>query len=283
MIKRRTALPVPKPVDKSGAVSWIHFGDLHMGTRDADNFRDLSQLVSEVNGIGDGSFNFAYVPGDNADHGTAEEYELVREALDLLQLPWFAIVGDHDVHPRSHANFLRHMMPMPFYMFECGDCRFFALDAFASDNPKTFDLSMDQVEWLLGELQVAGRAKKHCVLFLHCYPSELKATAKPLCELIRKHDVLLVDMGHTHYNEIAHDGRTLYTVTRSTGQIEEGPVGFSVTNIDKGIVSWRFKALGEWPLVMITSPGDERLQTHHGIPNVTDGKLKVRVKSFLAK
>jgi Icc protein len=50
-------------------------------------------------------------------------------------------------------------------------------------------------------------------------------------------------MGHTHYNELANDGRTLYTATRSTGQIEEGPVGFSVTNIDGDVISWKFLPL----------------------------------------
>jgi 3',5'-cyclic-AMP phosphodiesterase len=74
---------------------------------------------------------------------------------------------------------------------------------------------------------------------------------------MREHHVLMVDMGHTHYNEIANDGRTIYAATRSTGQIEEGPVGFSVANIDGGVVSWKFVPLGEWPLVMITTPADQ--------------------------
>jgi 3',5'-cyclic-AMP phosphodiesterase len=46
-------------------------------------------------------------------------------------------------------------------------------------------------------------------------------------------------MVHTHYNEIAYDGHAIYTATRSTGLIEEGPVGFSVTNLDHGVVSCR--------------------------------------------
>ena len=44
--------------------------------------------------------------------------------------------------------------------------------------------------------------------------------------------VALVDMGHTHYNELANDGRTIFAATRSTGQIEEGPVGYSIATID---------------------------------------------------
>jgi len=88
-------------------------------------------------------------------------------------------------------------------------------------------------------------------------------------------------MGHTHYNEIANSGRTLYTATRSTGQIEEGPVGFSITNLDHGVVSWRFKPLGEWPLVMITSPTDERLATNQGAAAQLEVKrLAVRVKAW---
>ena len=51
------------------------------------------------------SISFVYLPGDNADHGSAEEYELVREAMDRLVVPWYAIVGDHDVHTKSLANF----------------------------------------------------------------------------------------------------------------------------------------------------------------------------------
>ena len=67
-------------------------------------------------------------------------------------------------------------------------------------------------------------------------------------------------MGHTHYNELANDGRTIFAATRSTGQIEEGPVGYSVVTLDGGIVSWRFKPLDDaFPFVVITAPADHRL------------------------
>jgi hypothetical protein len=65
------------------------------------------------------------------------------------------------------------------------------------------------------------------VVFLHLYPSELETRADELSGLLREHGVLLVEMGHTHYNELANDGHIIYTATRSTGQIEEGPPGFS--------------------------------------------------------
>ncbi len=117
--------------------------------RQEQNYRDFVLLVEEVNRVMANSLNFAYLPGDNADHGKLDEYELVRLALDHLTLPWFAIVGDYDVHPNNHGRFARFMMPESFYRFEVGSYRFLALDAFASNHPKVFDISQEQLESLV--------------------------------------------------------------------------------------------------------------------------------------
>ena len=99
MTSRRSALPVARMPDSTGIVSWVHFGDLHMTTRAEENYRDFCSLIDEINDVMADSLSFGYLPGDNADHGERAEYALVREGLDRLNLPWFAIVGDHDVHP----------------------------------------------------------------------------------------------------------------------------------------------------------------------------------------
>jgi 3',5'-cyclic-AMP phosphodiesterase len=272
---------VPRAADVAGIVSWVHFGDLHMTGREQDNHRDLQRLVGEVNAHMSDSISFVYLPGDNADHGTEEEYELVREAIDRLVVPWYAIVGDHDVHNKSLETFKRYLMPAPVYAFEVSDYRFLALNAFASENSEIFDLSEEQLSWLERALEEVQLSRKRSVLLLHCYPSDLSRTASLLRSLVHDHNVLLVDMGHTHYNEIAHDGHAIYTATRSTGQIEEGPVGFSVTNLDQGVVSWRFKPLGNWPFVMITTPADKRLISDPSAANqVVRDVISVRAKTW---
>jgi hypothetical protein len=100
--------------------------------------------------------------------------------------------------------------------------------------------------------------------------------------LFKRHRVLAVDMGHTHYNELANDGHTIYAATRSTGQIEEGPVGFAVAAVDRDVVSWRFKALDDaWPLVLITSPADRRLVTNpESADQVVHGQFDVRALAW---
>jgi len=262
--------------DAAGVISWIHVGDLHMTKAGEQNHLDLTEIVKEVNRAFAGSVSFVFLPGDVADDGSRAAYAVVRGELDRLNVPWCAIIGDHDVHEKSFANFLEAMSERTHYAFTVGPVRFVAMNAFDVPDPESFALSAEQLAWVKRELQAATDAGQSSVLLLHCYPSDLKAGGSELMEVLRNFDVRLIDMGHTHYNEIANDGRTLYCATRSTGQIEEGPVGYSVTNIDGDVVSWRFVELGKLPVVVITSPSDERLQTDRS--KTPQGNLRVRAK-----
>ena len=249
----------PHPPDAAGVLSWVHIGDLHMRKGGEQNDLDLRAIVHRVNTAFADSISFVFLPGDNADHGDLPAYAVVRQSLDRLQVPWCAIVGDHDVEEKSLGNFRTALAEQIYYAFTIGDVRFLALNAFDKPDPKSFSVSAAQLRWTEHQLHEATEQNQLIVLLLHCYPSDLKEGGEELKRLIAKFKVKLVDMGHTHYNEISHDGKTIYTATRSTGQIEEGPVGFSVTNIDNGVVSWRFLELGDRPAVIITSPADERL------------------------
>jgi predicted phosphodiesterase len=269
----------PESPDAAGVLSWVHIGDLHMTRVGERNDIDLQAIVEDINAVFAGSISFVYLPGDVADDGSRAAYAVVRQSLDRLKVPWCAIVGDHDVHEKSFANFIGTMGAATHYAFTVGKVRFVALNAFDIPDPGSFAVLPEQMQWIEQQLHEASEQGQNTILLLHCYPSDLKSGREQLIELARKHDVRLIDMGHTHYNEIGNDGRTLYTATRSTGQIEEGPVGFSVTNIDNGIVSWRFLELGELPAVVITSPSDERLLTKSDqIGGTAEESLRLRAK-----
>jgi predicted phosphodiesterase len=266
----------PQSPDAAGVVSWVHIGDLHMTRAGEQNHLDLAKIVDEVNHACTHAVSFVYLPGDVADDGSRAAYAVVRGELDRLKLPWRAIIGDHDVHEKSFANFNEAMSTETRYAFTAGSVRFIAMNAFDVPHPASFTVDPDQLAWLQQRLREATDAQQLKVLLLHCYPSDLKVGGPELTELLREFDVCLVDMGHTHYNEISNDGHTLYSATRSTGQIEEGPVGYSITNIDGDAVSWRFVELGRLPVVIITSPVDERLATKSN--EAIQGTLKVRAK-----
>ena len=272
---------LPGDPDAAGIVTWVHVGDLHMTRAGEQNHRDLLSIVQEINEVFAGSIAFVYLPGDVADDGSAAAYAVVRDALDRLQAPWCSILGDHDVHEKSFANYLAAMMPEKHYAFAVGPVLFIALNAYDIPEPPSFAMLPEQLDWLQHSLARAQQEGRKVVLLLHCYPSDLKQGGDRLSELVRDPVVRLVDMGHTHYNELANDGTTLYSATRSTGQIEEGPVGFSITNMDGDVISWKFVESGDLPVVMITSPADERLLTGQMIANPAPGQpIVLRAKAW---
>ena len=266
----------PRSPDAAGVVSWVHFGDLHMTRAGEQNHHDLAEIVNEVNRAFAHAASFVFLPGDVADDGSRSAYAVARQELDRLNLPWCAIIGDHDVHEKSFANFREAMSEQTHYSFTVGNTRFLAMNAFDVPEPPSFTVLPEQLKWAEEELQLATKNSQTKVILLHCYPSDLKVGGEEVSRLVRQYSVRLMDMGHTHYNEIANDGRTLYSATRSTGQIEEGPVGYSVTNIDGNVVSWRFIELGKLPIAVITSPSDERLLTRSS--ELPQANVKVRAK-----
>ena len=82
-------------------------------------------------------------------------------------------------------------------------------------------------------------------------------------------------MGHTHYNELAHDGRTLYASARSVGQNEDGSVGYAVAAIDGAVTSWRFKALDR-ALPVHDDHEPRRPAPRHGAPRRRRPEITVR-------
>jgi 3',5'-cyclic-AMP phosphodiesterase len=241
---------------------FLQLGDLHVTDAGLQNHLDLRRILEEVNANTGGKIDFVFLPGDNADDGTPEQFRIVRDELSRLIAPWHAIPGDHDFKPGSLKNFYRGLQVRDLpYVTEISGCRCIFLDIVSrGTGGPDFRLGAARVVWLRGQLDDARRDGKTAAVFMHGYPADLSEEGAELAAMFDESPVALVSMGHTHYNEISNDGRTVYAATRSTGQIEEGDVGFAFTAIDRGVVSWRFKPLqSPWPFVMITSPADRRL------------------------
>lgn len=88
-------------------VAWLHIGDLHGSPEDGwESVAALSRIVETVRTqVPAGALDFAFLPGDNADHGEPEQYRRIAAVLRRLDLPCHAIPGDHDFEPGSLARF----------------------------------------------------------------------------------------------------------------------------------------------------------------------------------
>ena len=257
------ALSATTTILNPGVVSWVHFADLNITTDDQQNYADFKTIIQGIDQYIRNGVNFALLPGDNAYDCTESTYQLIKQAADQLLVPLYAIPGERD-HKGGTALYNQYLEPVNYQSFTADCYHFVFLDVMSG-------ISDAQNSWLTNDLDIAAKAGLKSVIFMHSYDqtSELK-------DVIQRDNVIMVDAGHTHFNDIANDGNTIYAATRSLSQLTEGPAGYSIINLDSGVVSWKFKTLGNWPFVMITTPADKVLII--GGSQIVKGEVDVRAK-----
>lgn len=255
----------------TGSIAWLHVGDLHADA--ADGWLGVERLGAIVSGIAEHGVaaDFLFLPGDNANHGTAEQYSRIVDALAPLDLPWRVIPGDHDFEPGDLLAYEAAILPVnrPRAEVIAGHrCVFLDIVSAGAGGPD-FRLAMGERRRLGEELARATAEGTPPLAFLHAYPGDLAADGADVARVIADTGIAFVDTGHTHYNELLNDGRTVYGAARSTAQIEEdgGSAGLATVCVHDGVPSWRFRALPTpWPAVQIVSPCDLRLATRIADP-----------------
>lgn len=249
------------------SLTWIHIGDLHMDEASGWESRDrLAAIVAQINEhVGDAA-DFVFLPGDNANHATPDQYRAIIDTLAPLRAPYRVIPGDHDFEDGDlaayDAAFPKANRP-EVEVIAGHRCIFLDIVSSGAGGPD-FRLTMHHRNRLLEELARAEAEGQTPVVFMHAYPGDLAADGEEIARTLADARVAFVDTGHTHYNELLNDGRVVYGATRSTGEIEEGGgrPGFSIVTVHGGVPSWRFKETGgDWPFVQIVTPADIRLVT----------------------
>jgi len=247
-------------VNSPPPLRFLHIGDLHITAAGLPNHLDLRRIIDEINRHGAGHLDFVVLPGDTANDGSPDQFQIVRDEMARLGVPWRAIPGDHDFKPRSLDAFYQGLgvRSLP-YAVEVSGCRCLFLDVVSDgEGGPDFRLGSQQLEWLRRQLDAAARDGRNAVVFMHTYPADLGDYAETLTALFDQAPVRLVDMGHTHYNELANDGRTIYAATRSTGEIEEGEVGLAPAGFRPLGCTIRAAAFGEVPVAEAAFRIDER-------------------------
>jgi 3',5'-cyclic AMP phosphodiesterase CpdA len=163
--------------------------------------------------------------GDLTDHGTAEEYALLREILGALEIPLFLVPGNHD-----EVDVLRAEYGTPGYARDSFDyvvdefpVRLLALDSTVAGRHDG-EIDAAQLAWL--DATLTAGPDRPTLLFLHHPPFETGVWwmdcigltgARELEAVVRRHpQVRLVVSGHVHRPVTTTWGTTIVSVAPST-------------------------------------------------------------------
>jgi len=263
------------------AVVFVVPGDLHLTKPDLENHRTALWMVDEVNGLV--RPDFVQFIGDNAQHAADEEYRLFRDVADRLRVPWYAIVGDHDVHGDPEARGFRARVGETVGALSLRGFRFVRLD---TQQARPCGLSAGQVDWFRGQVDDALRAGERVVIFQHNYPYQIwEDFAGPGVDdwraVVQTRRVAAIFTGHTHYWQVANDGRNVVVATRSIGDPEGGPPGYTLGCVRGDDLAVTYRSVqDQGPFVLVTHPRERLLCT--GPAHVVRGADHVRARVWPA-
>ena len=267
---------------RDAPVTFVVPGDLHLTEAGLDNHRVASWMVDEVNALV--RPDFVQFIGDNVQDATDDQFRLFLELAGRLEAPHHVLVGDHDVHDDAAAvGFGRHVGGT-FGASSIGGFRFLRLN---TQESRPVGLSPGQVGWFRAEVDAAIARGERVVVFQHNYPYQIwEDFAGPGVdawrEVVQTRRIGAIFAGHTHYGQVANDGRNVAIATRSIGDPEGGPPGYTLAHVHGEDLAITYRtAEDRGPIALITHPRDRLLAT--GPAHVVRGPGRALVRTWSAR
>jgi Icc protein len=97
--------------------------------------------------------------------------------------------------------------------------------------------------------------------------------------VVQTRRIAAIICGHTHYWQVANDGRNVVVATRSIGDPEGGPPGYIIAYLHGDDLALTYRSIEDHgPVVLVTLPRDALLAT--GPQHVIAGPDQIRVQTW---
>jgi len=258
-------------------ITFVWPGDLHLESPDRPNYKAALWMADEVNELI--RPDFIQFAGDNVQHARDDEWKLFQNVTSQLKMPFHALVGDHDAHHDPGCRAYQARLGPTYHAFGLSGYRFICLNTMQF---RPLGLSDEQVIWFRYEVDAAMARGERIVVFQHHYPFQIwEDFAGPGIEawrdVVQTRPITALFAGHTHYGQIANDGRNVYLATRSIGDPEGGPAGYAVVHLDGDEIATAYRSMEDrGPIVLITHPRRMILATKpaHIVTGPTEGRVR---------
>jgi 3',5'-cyclic-AMP phosphodiesterase len=260
-------------------VTFVWPGDLHLESSDRPNYQTALWMAKEINEVV--KPDFVQFAGDNVQHARDNEWELFKDVTSRLTMPFHAVVGDHDAHHDPGCHSYQARLGATYHAFTVGDYRFICLN---TNQFKPVGLSDEQVIWFRYEVDAAIARGERVIVFQHNYPFQIwEAYAGPGIEewrnVMQTRPITALFAGHTHYGQMANDGRNIYVTSRSIGEPEGGAAGYALVHLDEDDLAVTYRNYeSRGPIALITRP--RRLILATSAAHIVTGPAEALVRGW---
>jgi hypothetical protein len=249
-----------KPSDSP--VTFVVPGDLHLTKAGRENHRVALWAIEEISDLI--RPDFVQFIGDNVQDATEDQFRLFDDLRARLAVPHHALVGDHDVKDDPEARGFHAHVGETFGRCSLRRFRFIRLN---TQQARPLGLSPEQVNWFRDEVDSARATGYRVIIFQHNYPYQIwEDFAGPGIDewraIVQTRRIEAIICGHTHYGQVANDGRNVVVATRSIGDPEGGPPDYTICHAHGDDLATTYRSVEDsGPVVLVTHPRDKLLAT----------------------
>lgn len=162
-------------------------------------YDEQERFVKKVNSLK--NVDLVLLAGDISDFGLLQEFKWVHKRLSALRVPYFGVIGNHDMVANGRQIFQQMFGPLN-YSFVYGGIKFIAHNTNGLEAP---DEHIPDMGWLTRELQNTEKAD-YLITVSHVPPFNAvefgTESVKPYTDLLQNTPNLLISLhGHVHQHQ----------------------------------------------------------------------------------
>ncbi len=175
------------------------FTDIHTGTATAP--KDLMNAINDVNSRND--IDFVLVNGDVTELGTNAQLDEVKGRLDKLNVPYYAIAGNHETKWSESGNtYFSAVFGDNKYTFEHKGVRFIAVTSGPLLRMGDGHVSPYDMRWIKSTLESMPDKNTPVIFATHFQLMDDMDVAEDIISMLCPYNVLVSLCGHGHRNRI---------------------------------------------------------------------------------
>ncbi|MGE4565610.1 MAG: PQQ-binding-like beta-propeller repeat protein [Victivallaceae bacterium] len=240
---------LPLPAAKLAVLADVHVSPGN------PNAAALAKVIGEIN---QGSYDAVLVPGDLTNNGDEAEFDTVKALLDQLNVPCFAIPGNHETtwSPSAGQGWFRRW-PSDRILADVGDVRLIGFATGPEMKMGDGFVRSDDLAWLK-QMLAENSGKKELIVFCHYPLVPGLGNCREVSALLRPANVAAVISGHLHRSRVYDYDGVPGIVGRSLLSGTAEPAGYAEIETTPDKIIYREKIPGEkgYALVRELKRGD---------------------------
>lgn len=171
--------------------------DTHVGGQTGAT--DLYRTISDINSLSD--IDFVIVSGDVTEFGAYDELRTAKCFLDELEVPYYAIPGNHDANwSESGTNDFNRVFGGDTFGFEYGGFHFIGLASGPNMRMSPGQIPRENLTWFFKYIE--GIDENEPIIYINHYPMDNSLNNWfEVMDALRPYNVKLMLCGHGHINK----------------------------------------------------------------------------------